>query len=365
MLLLGACSRGEYNTPNGTNMEMTLFEEEIRIPIGQVGPVTVKDLLSSNQSIEKLFSSLLQEDSDGTFYVECDDPLYSMNAYRQALDIPDPSQPYHWNIGSQYGSVASKASVLKMVNMAFTNQQITIYATNPVLASLGLSTDIWFRCRNADSETYTKEFNIVDYSLRSSYSPVPIVQFKLPEDVTDLVSYVELNDLALDLPAKMAENIRPSNDAKFSFYASFRCNVVPSPKFSIAQSFAISNLNVPLGKFRLHKCQLSFDVENTLPFDVTVRSIRLRDEKGDVIPDVVFSSDVKITGGKPGQPAVSPVVLQVEAKEGTIPDLREIVIDIKMEYSQNAGQAPLSSLMGLALKSSFLKLNGGITLFGK
>ena len=366
MLLLCACTRSEYDAPNGINKEMTLFEEEISVPIGQVGPVTVKSLLNSNETIKSLVNTILKEEYDGTFYIESEDPIYSMNAYRQALEIPDRTQPYHWSIGNESGSVASTAALLRMFNMAFLNQKLTLYAVNPIAAQIVLNSDIWIRCRNnAYVETYSKEFDLKDYALRSSYSPISIVQLELPAEVTDLVTSVELNNLALDLPANAADQIRSSDDSKFSFSTAFKCNLAPGELFSLAQAFPISNLNVPLAKFKLHKCTLSFDVENTLPFDVTVRSIRLMDQKGSYIDDVVFTSDIKIGGGKPGAPAVSPVVLEVEAKTGTIPDIQSIVVDVKIEYSQNAGKAPLSSAMGLSLKSAAVKLNGGITLFGK
>lgn len=367
MLLLSvSCTRSEYDPSNRINKEMTLFGEEIYVPVGQVGPVTVKSLLSSSKTIGDLVNTLLKEEYDGTFYVESDDAIYAYNAYRQALEIPDSSQPYHWDIGSQSGSVASMASLLRMVNMGFVNQHLTLYVLNPITASLNLNTDIWVRCTNsAYVETYSKEFKMEDYNLKSSYSKIPIVKLDLPADLTDMVSRVEFNDLTLDLPANVGDKIRTSDDAKYSFGAQYKANPAPTENFSFAQAFPLSNLNVPLGKFKLHKCVLSFDLENTLPFDVTVRSIKLMNKKGDYITDVVFSSDIKIMGGKPGAPAVTPVELQVEALEGTIPDIEGVAVDVKIAYSPSVGAVPLSSAMGLSLKSASVKLHGGITLFGK
>lgn len=365
LLLLGSCNRSEYD-PANVNREMTLFEDELYVPIGQIGPLTVKSLLNSNKTIQTLLKELLKEEPDGTFYVESEDAIYSVNAFRQALEIPDPTQPYHWNIGSQSGSVAPSAALLRMFNIGFKNQRLNIYASNPVTEALTLNSDIWVRCRNnAYEETYSKEFKMEDFSLRSSYSQISIVKLDLPSEVTDLVTSVELNDLALDLPANMKESIRPSDESKFAFSTYFKSNLVLTESFTFKQSFPISKLNVPLGKFKLHKCQLAFDLENTLPLDVTIKSIKLRDEKGNEIKDVVFSTDVKIVGGKPSAPTVTPVVLQVEALTGTIPDLKEIVIELQLDYSKTAGPAELSSAMGLSVKSASVKLFGGITLFGK
>ena len=62
---------------------------------------------------------------------------------------------------------------------------------------------------------------------------------------------------------------------------------------------------------------------------------------------------------------MTPVVLEVEALTGTIPDIHEAVLDLKFEYSKTAGLVPLSSAMSLSMKTASVKLYGGITLFGK
>ena len=365
LLSFVSCTRSEYD-PDGVNREMTLFGEEIFVPIGQVGPITVKDLLSSNKTIATLLESLMKEESNGTFYIESEDQVFAVNAFRELLEIPDPTQPYHWNIGSQSCSIASNVALLRMFNIGFMNQRLSLYATNPITAPLTLNTDIWVRCRdNSYQETYSKEYKMEDYSIRSSYSSISLFKLDIPVAVTDLVTSVEMNDLTLDLPANAKDQVRPSDDSKFSFFTNYYGNLVLSEKFSISLSFPISKLNVPLGKFKLHKCSLAFDMENTLPLDVTIKSIKLRDEKGNEIKDVVFSTDVKIIGGKPSAATVTPVVLKVEALTGTIPDIREVVVDLKLEYSQTAGLVPLSSAMSLSIKSASAKLFGGITLFGK
>ena len=365
LLSFVSCTRSEYD-PDNVNREMTLFGEELFVPIGQVGPITVKDLLSSNKSIASLLESIMKEEPNGTFYIENQDQVFAMNAFRELMDIPDPTQPYHWDIGSQSCSIASTVALLRMFNIGFMNQRLSLYATNPITAPLTLNTDIWVRCMdNSYNETYSKEYKMEDFSLRSSYSATSLFKLDLPAEVTDLVTSIEMNDLTLDLPANAKDQVRPSDDAKFSFYTTFTSNLVLSEKFSLSQAFPISKLNVPLAKFKLHKCSLAFDLENTLPLDVTIKSIKLRDEKGNEIKDVVFSSDVKIVGGKPDAATVTPVVLEVEALTGTIPDIHEVVLDLKFEYSKTAGLVPLSSAMSLSIKSASAKLFGGITLFGK
>ena len=81
LLSVGACSHREYDAPEGVNREMTLFGGEISIPVGNLGPITVEDLLKGNASIASLVDQMLQEASDGTLSVNAEETFFSKNAY--------------------------------------------------------------------------------------------------------------------------------------------------------------------------------------------------------------------------------------------------------------------------------------------
>lgn len=62
------------------------------------------------------------------------------------------------------------------------------------------------------------------------------------------------------------------------------------------------------------------------------------------------------------RPGVTPITLEVEALEGTIPDIDGLRIALHFENVEGASMEPLSLEQGLYVKSAFATIDGGITL---
>lgn len=73
--LLCSCNGNlDYDTSKGINTEMTLFQEEISVPIGSIGPLTIGsalDRLNTVPGIGSMVSQLIQVGEDG--YLRMDD----------------------------------------------------------------------------------------------------------------------------------------------------------------------------------------------------------------------------------------------------------------------------------------------------
>ncbi len=359
MLLLSvSCTRSEYDS-NGVNRELTLFGEEIFVPIGQVGPITVKDLLKGNASIASLVDQMLQEASDGTLCVNAEETFFSKNAYELSFQIPDRTQPYSWQLGTVSSSITSPAAILGFLGLKFPEQTLAISMQNPLLESFTLNTTV-----RVDAGNYTTDQKLEDYEFKPSYSPRALVAFTLPEDKIDMIDRVMLVDTVLDLPANFTDVARSGERASFTFAYSYAAKIAPGPLFAFSTELPLNNLNLKIGQYRLHGATLSFELENSLPFDITIDKILVRDEKGTTNPDVVFSSGIKIAGGTLAKPGVTPVTLSIEATEGTIPDIKSLSIQFSIKCAEGADGTPLSTRMGLSVKSASATLRGGITLFG-
>ena len=88
-LILGsvACTDKAYD-PDRMSMEMTFFENEISVPVGSVGPLTVQSL--AGKILENIgFGS----DEDGYLTANFSKDFFTKSAYEIALKAPDPSQP--------------------------------------------------------------------------------------------------------------------------------------------------------------------------------------------------------------------------------------------------------------------------------
>lgn len=365
LLPLVGCSRADYETYGRLNKEMTLFSEEISLPLGNVGPIQVKDLLNASPTISGLVNQMMKEKSDGTLYVESEYTLYTMNAYEFAFQIPDVTQPYLWKMGDQTVSISTPATLISYFGFKFPNQTLKVDMRNPLRSSIPTNGTVKIESRGDDfSTSYSAEVNLEDYSLPSSYSATTIAEFAFPEGKMDMISTLALNDFTLALPANVQENARTGNDANFELAYRYQTNVAPGSNFSFAVDVPLDDLNLKIGKFKLRKGSVSFDLESTLPLDVTVQSVKLLDPSGNEIPNVTVSSDVQIAGGTLAKPAVTPLVLNIEALEGSIPDIGSISISIAIKCAEGAAGTPLSTKMGLSVKSAAATLRGGITVFG-
>ena len=364
LIPLCGCSHMEYDTFRRLDKEVTLFEEGITVPVGNVGPVTVASLLHGSD-IGKTISQFVKEGDDGIFYIESEDVLFNGNVYELALKIPDRTQPYRWEIGTRSTGIGGMSSLLAMFGLCMPHQMLIVQELNPIMAELTLNAKASISCTASDySTSYTQEIDLTDFAVPSYYSARTLVQFDLPENVTDRVSMLELADLTLDLPENVADKVRSGTNCSFVLSSTYKGFVAAGSSFTMTQSLPINNLNVEIGKFKLRQCQVSFDLENSLPFDVTLDSVKFLDKDGKVDPDIVFSSGVKIAGGTIEAPVTTPVTLEVKATDGSIPDITGVEITVTIKAPEGKSNVPLSSRMGLAIKSATATLHGGITLFG-
>lgn len=362
LIPLYGCSNMEYDPFGKLNKEITLFHDGIALPIGNVGPVTVHDLLS-NGSVRDLMDQFMKEDPDGQLYVEAEEEFFSQSAFEVALKSPDNTQPYHWEVGDQYGSVGSVASALSMFGFGFPHQMLMVQAGNPLYANILLNTTARITCVNKNyEETYAEEKRLADFSISSSYTPRTLTQFDLPENVLDHVSKVELKGVTLDLPANLPDLVRSGSNSFFRFSYKYKALVALTESFKMPMTFPVENLNVELGQFNLHECQLSFDLVNSLPIDVKVEDIRVLDESGSVDPGVEVSSGFTIYGGSLESPTTTPVTLSVKSLDGTLPDIHGIEATVSFSTHADSVNLPLSTKMCLSVKSASVIVSGGITI---
>lgn len=362
LLPLGGCSNMEYEPFGKLNKEITLFHDGIALPIGNVGPVTVRDLLN-NGSVRDLLDQFMKEESDGYLYVEAEEDFFDKSAFEVALTSPDNTKPYHWEVGDQYASVGSMGSVLAMFGFCFPHQMLMVQAGNPLYEDLLLNTTARMACVNKNyEETYTEEKPLTDFSISSSNSPRTLVQFDLPENVLDRVSKVELKGVTLDLPANLPDKIRSGSNSFFKFSYKYKTLVALTESFQMPLTVPVKNLSVELGQFSLHECQLSFDLVNSLPIDVTVGGIRVLDESGSADPGIEVSSGFTISGGSLESPTTTPVTLTVKSLNGTIPDIHGIEVTLMLRAHAASASLPLSTKMCLSVKSASVIVSGGITI---
>lgn len=363
LVLFPGCSKKEYDISDGINQEMTLFEDEITLPLGNAGPITVKSLLESSPSLAALFENLVKEGDDGNYFFEVADVIFTESAFKLAMEIPDPTQPYRWELGDKSTFIASLAGALQPLGIVFPHQMLIIQARDPLWSQLGVHTRARVICRDsAYRETYVQEIDLSNITLDVRGIVETIAQFDFPADLVDIVDQVTLKNLAIDIPANMQDLIRSTGEEYFVFSTKFKSQVALSEKFDYTFSFPI-HFDLPASRYWLHRIELSFETVSTFPLDITVKSAQALGPDDAMIPGVAITAGTTIAGGTPDVPGVSSITLAMEATDGIIPDLRGVKLELHLKSPEELGAVPLSSSMGLSIQSASAKLDGGITLF--
>lgn len=362
---LPSCSDKRYDIDEGFNREFTLFGEEIAVPIGSIGPVTVGYLLE-NLSLGEALGDLIQIDEDGEIRMHAESDLYAINVFKLEQQAGDVSADFTFSPGYRTGYPGSMASMLQMLGLHCLDQKLEITATNPLWVKVPLRARADITCVDQSYLTSFEAQENIDQTLNSNIrTPAPILSIDIPAEVRDPIQTVVLNGLELDLPANPSGRLY--DDTQFDVFSiayRYTHRMGVGENFSFPITFPVRDAKLEIGKYRLHQCEISLELENTLPISVTVNSVKvLRDtEEKEVDENIVITGGITVGAGSPQKPSVNTLKLEVQALEGTIPDIHGLEIDLEVNGAPGFEDVALSSAQGLSIKSSSARLRGGFTI---
>lgn len=356
-----ACSDMRYDISEGFDKDITLFAEEISVPIGSIGPITVESLLLKSE-IGQSLAEFLSVQEDGSFQLESKTQIFAINVHRLEKEAGDVSEAFTYKGGDQRASISGIVSMLGLLDLQPLEQAVELTATNPLTLSVPFRTTFGVSSKNAGYSTSTP----LDIKLSSyRYEPYSIYKFALPASVHDMAGDISLKSLELDLPAHPVNRI--ANDTRgdvFSFVCKHTCKIGTSEKFNFSQEVFIEDAKLEIGKYQLSECDVNIVLENTLPLSATINGVEvLKSVEPEVVDEnITVTPGITIAGGSPEAPGVTNLKLHIAAKTGTIPDLHAIQIDLLIKTQPGCEDVPLSGKQGLYVKSSSAKLSGGITI---
>ena len=366
-LILWACENKAYDTEN-LNKEVTLFEKEISIPVGNLGPFTLEDILNSEKlsSIKALLGGVLKTDSDGYIKADTEDDFWVINAYEVALKASDLTQPFDYKAGSNSTAPSGLGSLLGAFGFGCGDQKVTISLTSPLKDAFNLNTTSSITCMNRRTyeTSYTQSVTLEIEVPRSANTHV-LKEFVLPDNVTDMPSEIQLNDVILHLPENLPDKIRSSRYSNFTFNMVYSGYVTAGSDVSLPINDYIINLNLPLESFSFRDAQLSMNLVSTLPLDVTLSNLRVMKpgETGEQNENVEITESVVVKGGSPEKPTVTPISFQLKAKEGVLTDFGGIKANITISSAPGFAKTRLTLKGGISVQSASATLLGGLTIF--
>ena len=369
--LIAACSHPEYDISEGFNKEITLFGDEISAPLGSIGPLTIGSTLNGLSQIPDLgglVSQYIKEAEDGSLVMDDAGSIFQINVYELEKRLADPSTPQTWTTGYQSGFMGGMVSMLGFIGLKAANQKVVITAKNPLYSEVPAKAAASYNCMGSDGYFTGQIDGLGEFKMKRGTSD--IATFSVPDNVTAPLSSITLSSLSLDLPGDPVSYVSDKNgNLIFELGYKYTGGIAIGDSFSFPlTNFSPSNVKVEIGKYKLSKCEVTVELESTVPLQVEISNIRvLKHKDSESDPDVVDENilvgpGITVAGGSLEKPAVTPINLTVEALEGTIPDIEGLLLDLKVSAQPGLGTVPLSAKQGVFVKSSSARLSGGITI---
>ena len=371
--MIVSCSRKEYDISEGFNKDLTLFEEEISVPLGNIAPITLGsglDQLNQIAGLGDALAGILKVGDDDNLFVESIGTLFKINAYELEKQMADPNVAQIWNTGYEAGYPAGAASMFAMFGLKPSNQKVAITVDNPLKVDVPATSAASY---NYDTDSGDETVNIPElssFTFKKRTTEQEVVTLVIPETVTNAVNFISFTDLALSLPANPTSKI--SDDTGNLFFAinyRYTCNLAVGETFSFpGNDVPVHAAKLPVAKFKVKKFEVTLEVENTVPLALTVSDIKALKPKenesdADVVNDnVKITTGITIPGGTLENPANAKFTLAIEALEGTLPDIDGLLLNFALKAQPGLGVTTLSAKQGIRIKSASAKLTDGITI---
>ena len=372
LLMVTACENKLYDTEDGLNREMTLFEEEISVPIGNAGPF-ILDLALQNKTVGALLGSAISTEEDGTIISKSSDQFFKLSAYEIIAKTKDVSQPFSYPVDDKSFTPSGVANLLQTFGFNAVDQHLKVFVNNPLNTPYSLGGKLHVVCQDTKRYVYVydQSFPLEEITIPRTRSDIALLDLELPDSVLFTPSTLELKDWCFNLPAEMDKEIRSSSSSEFLFNTQFSCHVAAGKDAEIPLAmFGMSKMSfkfeLPLASYKFKEVEASFVLENTFPMQVTLSDIQLMTGKTPKVDENLLVSPgvLVIKGGSTEEPGTTPITLNIKALEGAIPDITGIQVELSIKSAPGYADTRLSVKQGVNVKSASATLRGGITIGG-
>ena len=360
--LLWCCANMDYDISKGVDNEYTLFSDEISVPVGDVGPVSLGSLLDGT-GMRETISEYVKEDNDGFLFVEKEDLLYSNFVMLFSMMLPDPSLPVDFPVGACSKSIETMATSLASLGVSLSGQTLNLYATNPLTEGISVSGNLLLK---SDTDGASPATIIAS----EAFSNVPVSAGAEKSTILQVARSNEkafyecgLEDLTLHLPGSLTEKDPSSGLGIISLGYKYSSFLSLGDEFSLPFDYTVDDLDLKLGQYKVKKATICTEVSNEIPVTFTVDSLKVL-VGNEIFENVSITQGLNIASGSKGHPAVSPLEIIIEAKEGTIPDISALDIYFTVGPPSGEGDTRIGLKQNVYFNNLRAKVSGGITFQG-
>lgn len=368
--LLWSCANMDYDISNGIDNEYTLFSDEVSVPVGDIGPISLGILLDKT-GMRETISSYAKEDEDGFFVIEKQDQVYSNFVMLFAMMLPDPSVPVDFPVDAYSGSIETMASAMADIGVSLDQQIFTLYARNPLSEGISVSGKLKLLSQS-DGETpavnlVTEEFSQVPVA---SGEDGTLVEVKRSNEVA--FYGCNLENLVLHLPGSLMEKDPSGGLGVISLGYTYKSFLALGDAFNFSLSHTIDNMDLQLGQYRVKEAKICTEVSNEIPLTLTLDNVEVlvKQTKEDgtttdqVYENVSITPGLRINSGSKGHPSVSPLEIVIKANEGTIPDVSGLTLYFSIGPPTGEGDKRIGLHQNVYFNNLRATVAGGITIQG-
>ncbi len=357
-----ACQHSEYDTSRGIDKEITVFTDQVSLPLGDIGPLTPKSLLGNG--LPDMIKSFIQEDEQGYLVCQATGPLSSNYVAMISMGLPDPSSPADFSIPDNTGEIDANAGMLGALGFAVSPQIFTLQANNPLTEGVCVSGKLTI-LGEEDKTLATEEFSKVPMEASTSNEV-----FRLEKTDEDTFTKFKVENTVLHLPASILEKDPLNGFGSFSLDYQYKAYIYLSADFPMPLNFDV-DLNAPLGQFKVQEARICTEVSNEIPLSLEVSSVMILvkqlDEEGkeSLVPyeDVSVTPGLTVASGCSGNPVISPLEMVIKAKEGTtIPDIAGLELELKLLAPAGVADKRINLNQSVSFNNLRATVSGGITI---
>lgn len=361
------CRHDEYDISDGIDTEITLFADEVSLPVGDIGPLTPRVLLD-NAGVGGMLKSFVQEDSDGYLILEQSEPFYTNWVMMLSMLSTDPSQPMDIPVDAYSAAPSSSSSTLSQMGFSLSPQVITLTADNPLTEEIAVSGKIVVSSNaegdEAPATLASREFARAKVAAEAAQATVVSLEITGGKDIGSC----RVEDVVLHLPASIMEKDSKSGMGAFSLSYNYKGYLSVVDGFPASLPFSIDKLDLPLAQYRVKEARIQAEVSSEIPITLELESVDVLVKNADdmLVPceDVTVTPGIRIGSGRTGEPAVTPIDVRIQALNGTIPDINGFRLAVRILGPTTEGDNRLGLNQSIYVRNLRATVSGGITIQG-
>ena len=368
---LWSCENKDYDVSEGIDREITLFSDQVSLPVGSIGPITPKQFWDAESDILDMIKEYITEDEEGYLVVQEDissDPQYSLLL---ASSLANQLVPADIPFADFQGSVEEKTYMVTMFALAPSRQVVTLTAANPLTEDIAFSGKMSITSLEGDEEPsetlFSQDFSRVTVPAGAEAAEI----LRLDRSDWKPVSGLNLENLVLHLPASFLTKDPLGGLGAFSFAYHFKSYISLEDDFPMGIPVELEDLNLELAKYNVKEARIRTEVSNEIPVTLELESVEVcvneTDEKGKVsaVPTdkVSVTQGLSIAAGSTGKPTVTPLEIVIKAEDGTtIPDISALNLSILVKAPVGVTDTRLAVTQRVYFNNIRAIVSGGITL---